>query len=291
MKANTTNSQNQQIAIIALIGEPNAGKSTLLNALVGEEIAAVTHKVQTTRTTMKGVVNTGNSQLIFIDTPGIFKPERSLERQIVKNAWVGLDSADMACLILDASKPLNENIQIILEKLKRDQVPSYVIINKIDKVSRERLLKLAAELQAYEFLQAVFMISALKKKGLDTVLRKLAEVAPEGKWLFKEDDITDTPIRTIAEEMTRKHAFQLLHQEIPYSLKVETEKWEEDEAKKTIKIYQAITVMNEQQKRIVIGKGASKIKLIGQAARNEITALTGSRVALYLHAKVKPWIE
>ncbi len=277
---------------IALLGAPNAGKSTLLNRLVGTKLAIVSPKVQTTRARLLGIVARGESQLVFIDTPGIFAPKRRLERAMVNAAWDGAKEADIDVVLVDASRGLDADTRRILDGLKAAGKRRAVLaLNQIDKAKREALLPMAAALaQAYEF-ERVFMISGLNGDGVEDLLAYLAGAVPEGPWLFPADEMTDAPLRLLAAEITREQIFLQLHQELPYASTVETEAWEEF-ADGSVKISQLIHVARDSQKPIVLGKGGSRIKSIGEAARAELEKLLGRRVHLFLQVKVSgDWTE
>ncbi|MGA2088331.1 MAG: GTPase Era [Stellaceae bacterium] len=277
---------------IALLGAPNAGKSTLLNRLVGAKLAIVSPKVQTTRARLLGIVARGESQLVFIDTPGIFAPKRRLERAMVAAAWEGAKEADIDVVLVDASRGLDADTRRILDGLKAAGKRRAVLaLNQIDKAKREALLPMAAALaQAYEF-ERVFMISGLNGDGVEDLLAYLAGAVPEGPWLFPADEMTDAPLRLLAAEITREQIFLQLHQELPYASTVETEAWEEF-ADGSVKISQLIHVARDSQKPIVLGKGGSRIKSIGEAARAELEKLLGRRVHLFLQVKVSgDWTE
>lgn len=286
MKQNNT----QKSLTIALIGEPNAGKSTLLNALVGEKISIVTHKVQTTRHNIRGIINHENTQLVFIDTPGLFDAKRALEKAIVKSAVSAFDEADIVCLMFDINKLKGNVYKDVFAFIKKINRPIYAIINKVDLVAKDTLLPIMENLYAEGIFKEVIPLSALKSLGVPKFIEFLTKQALERPWEYEEDEMTDQPVRTICEEITREQAFILLHEEIPYSLKVETEKWEEDED--SVSIHQAIFVMKESQKAMVLGKGGIKVKEIGQRARFQMADLLGKRVSLYLYIKVREnWIE
>lgn len=277
---------------IALLGAPNAGKSTLLNRLVGAKLAIVSPKVQTTRARLLGIVARGELQLVFIDTPGIFAPKRRLERAMVAAAWEGAKEADIDVVLVDASRGLDADTRRILDGLKAAGKRRAVLaLNQIDKAKREALLPMAAALaQAYEF-ERVFMISGLNGDGVEDLLAYLAGAVPEGPWLFPADEMTDAPLRLLAAEITREQIFLQLHQELPYASTVETEAWEEF-ADGSVKISQLIHVARDSQKPIVLGKGGSRIKSIGEAARAELEKLLGRRVHLFLQVKVSgDWTE
>jgi GTP-binding protein Era len=277
---------------IAILGAPNAGKSTLLNRLVGTKLAIVSPKVQTTRARLLGIVAKGASQLVFIDTPGIFAPKRRLERAMVAAAWAGAKDADIDAVLVDASRGLDGDTRRILDGLKEaGKRRAILALNQIDKVKREALLPMAgAVTQAYEF-ERVFMISGLTGDGVEDFLSYLAQALPEGPWLYPADEMTDAPLRLLAAEITREQIFLQLHQELPYASTVETESWEEF-ADGSVKISQLIHVARDSQKPIVLGKGGSQIKRIGEASRAELEKLLGRRVHLFLQVKVTgDWTE
>lgn len=275
---------------VAIVGEPNAGKSTLLNTLIGENISIVTHKVQTTRENIRGICTIDKTQIVFIDTPGIFTASRTLEKAIVSNALASFDDADIICLIIDVNKLKGKTYIEIIEKLKGTRRPIYAIINKVDMVAKETLLPMMQELAELGVFQEIFPISALKDVGVEHFKNFLMSKAAPSDWMFDGDEITDKPIRFIAEEITREQAFFLLHAELPYSLKVETEKWEETDEE--IKIYQCIFVNKQSQKIIALGTKGSKIKAIGQRSRKKISELLGKPVHLFLYIKVREdWID
>lgn len=277
---------------IALLGAPNAGKSTLLNRLVGTKLAIVSPKVQTTRARLLGIVARGEAQLVFVDTPGIFAPKRRLERAMVAAAWEGAKEADIDVVLVDASRGLDADTRRILDGLKTAGKRRAVLaLNQIDKVKREALLPMAAAItRAFEF-ERVFMISGLTGDGVEDLLAYLAESLPEGPWLYPADEMTDAPLRLLAAEITREQIFLQLHQELPYASTVETEGWEEF-ADGSVKISQLIHVARDSQKPIVLGKGGSRIKSIGEAARAELERLLGRRVHLFLQVKVTgDWTE
>lgn len=282
---------NKKITI-ALVGEPNAGKSTLLNNILGEKISIVTPKVQTTRKNLRGVLHLGEVEMVFIDTPGIFKPSKLLERGITRAAWNGIEEADCVCMLFDArQESIAENQLAILQGIRKRDKPVLAVINKVDLVSKPKLLGLAQMLNQEIGIEEIFMVSALKNKGVKEMLDSIAKSAPEGMWSFGEDDITDTPIRELAEEITRERLFMRLNRELPYSLKVETESWKEM-PDGSVKIYQSIVVLRESQKKIVIGDNAETLKAVSQSSRIAISKLTGVKVHLFLHVKVKhDWIE
>ena len=278
---------------VALIGEPNAGKSTLLNRMVGAKVSIVTHKVQTTRARIRGVALEGDSQLVFVDTPELFQPRRRLDRAMVAAAWGGAADADVVVLLIEAHRGRTEGVDRILEGLNaREDSPQIVLaINKIDRVEAPALLSLTEDMNAaYPFAQT-FMISAEKGHGVDDLRRWLAERMPEGPWLYPEDQIADLPLRMIAAEMTREKLTLRLHQELPYQLTVETEAWEERKDG-SARIDQIIYVARDGHKGIVLGKKGETVKAVSKAAREELEEFLDRRVHLFLQVKVRPgWLE
>jgi GTP-binding protein Era len=279
--------------LVALIGEPNAGKSTLLNRMVGAKVSIVTHKVQTTRARLRGVAMHGPAQIVFVDTPGLFRPRRRLDRAMVAAAWGGAADADLVLLLIEAHRGLTEGVRAILETLadRVGRTPVALVINKIDRVKAEALLGLSARMNAaFPFLRT-FMISAERGHGCDDLKDWLADRMPEGPWLYPEDQIADLPMRMIAAEITREKLTLRLHQEVPYELTVETERWEERDDG-SARIDQVVFVAREGHKGIVLGRGGATVKAIGQAARAELERFMGRRVHLFLTVKVRPnWLE
>ncbi len=276
---------------VALIGAPNAGKSTLMNRLVGAKVSIVTHKVQTTRTRVLGIVMHASSQLIFIDTPGIFQPRRRLDRAMVRAAWDGAADADAIVLLVDARRGLDDENQAIVDGLKEDGRRAILAINKIDTIGKEHLLEVAAAFDRAGIFDRVFMISATKGQGTDDLLEHLAELAPEGPWLFPEDQLSDMPQRLMAAEATREKLTLYLHQELPYELTVETDSWK-TLRDGSIRIEQTIYVRRDSQKAIVLGKGGRMVKKVGQAAREELGEQFGVPVQLYIFVKVREnWVD
>ena len=279
---------------VALIGEPNAGKSTLLNRMVGAKISIVTHKVQTTRTRIRGVAIEGPAQIVFVDTPGLFRPRRRLDRAMVKAAWGGASDADVIVLMIEAHRGMTDGVSAIIERM-RDEMPQgqpvALAINKIDRVQAEVLLALAEKLnEAFPFAKT-FMISAEKGYGVKDLREWLALQIPEGPWFYPEDQIADLPMRMIAAEMTREKLTLRLHEELPYQLTVETEKWE-DKADGSTRIDQIIYVMRDGHKGIVLGNKGETIKAIGSAARADISEFLGRTVHLFVQVKVRPnWLD
>ena len=272
---------------VALIGAPNAGKSTLLNALVGSKVSIVTHKVQTTRALVRGIVVHERSQIVFVDTPGIFAPKRRLDRAMVTTAWGGAADADVVALLVDSRKGLTDEVRSILEKLA--EYPSgrerVLILNKVDLTKRDTLLGLAKEANELAKFSCTFMVSALTSDGLDDLMDYFAEKMPEGPYLYPEDQMTDLPLRWLAAEITREKLMLRLHEELPYHSTVETEQW--TETPKGVRIEQTIYVERESQRKIVLGKGGQTIKAISMAAREEISALIERPVHLFLFVKVR----
>jgi GTP-binding protein Era len=277
---------------VALVGAPNAGKSTLLNALVGAKVSIVTPKVQTTRARITGIRIAGESQIVFVDTPGIFAPKRRLERAMVDAAWTGAEDADVIVLLVDATRGLDRDTRQIVERLKVRGRKTIVALNKTDKVAKEKLLPIAAELDASGIAEEIMMISALTGEGVDDLLTMLRGRMPEGPWLYPEDQISDVPMRMMAAEITREKLFLSLHQELPYALSVETEMWTELEEEGAVRIDQIIYVAKEGHKPIVLGKGGQRLKQVGMAARKELEEIMGCKVHLFLHVKVRPhWLD
>lgn len=279
---------------VALIGEPNAGKSTLLNRMVGAKVSIVTHKVQTTRARIRGVAIEGDSQLVFVDTPGLFRPRRRLDRAMVAAAWGGAADAEIIVLLVEAHRGLTDGVERILDALRERVSPGQRValaINKIDRVKSEVLLGLTQKLsEAYDFAE-VFMISAEKGHGVDDLRKWLADQLPEGPWLYPEDQIADLPMRMIAAEMTREKLTLRLHQELPYQLTVETESWEERKDG-SARVDQMIYVARDGHKGIVLGNKGETIKAVSKAAREELEEFLGRRVHLFLKVKVRPnWLE
>lgn len=278
---------------VAIIGEPNAGKSTLTNRMVGAKISIVTHKVQTTRARIRGVTIEGDSQIVFVDTPGLFRPRRRLDRAMVAAAWGGAADADVTVLLVEAHRGITEGVESILEGLQGIAKGRIVAlaINKIDKVQSEKLLSLAKQLNERLPFAETFMISAEKGHGTEHLKQWLAERVPEGPWLYPEDQIADLPMRMIAAELTREKLTLRLHQELPYQMTVETESWEERKDG-TARIDQIIYVVRDGHKGIVLGNKGETIKAVSKAAREEIEELVGHRVHLFLQVKVRPnWLE
>jgi GTPase len=271
---------------VALIGAPNVGKSTLVNALVGSKVTIVSRKVQTTRALIRGIVVENNAQIILVDTPGIFAPKRRLDRAMVSTAWSGAHDADLVCVLLDAREGLNEEADAIFARLVDVAHPKILVLNKVDLVPREKLLALAQAANDRLAFAQTFMISARSGDGVDDLRRTLASMVPPGPFHYPEDQMSDAPIRHLAAEITREKIFQKLHQELPYSSTVETESWTERKDK-SVRIEQTIFVERESQRKIVLGKAGATIKSIGADARKEIAELIEQPVHLFLFVKVR----
>ena len=275
-----------QCGFVALIGAPNAGKSTLLNALVGSKVSIISHKVQTTRALIRGITIHDQSQLIFVDTPGIFSPRRRLDRAMVTTAWSGAHEADLVGVLIDARKGLDEEAEGILRRLGDVKAPKLLVLNKIDVVAKEALLTLANDANKAAKFESTFMVSALTGDGVMDLKTWLAQRVPPGPWLYPADQMSDAPIRQLAAEITREKLFERLHQELPYHSTVETEVWKELRAG-DIRIEQTIYVERESQRKIVLGKGGQTIKAIGEASRKEIANIVEAKVHLFLFVKVR----
>ena len=277
----------QRCGFVAVIGAPNAGKSTLVNALVGTKVAIVTHKVQTTRRQVRAITVVDQSQLIFVDTPGIFKPRRNLDRAMVEAAWEGAVDGDLVLLLVDATKTNDDDLERILEKLADVGSRKWLVLNKVDKVDdKGKLLALAQKLAESIKFDEVFMISALTGDGIEELKNSLAGAVPEGPWHFSADDISDMPMRILAAEITREKIFLRLHQELPYAITVETTDWK-DFRNGAARIEQTIFVERDSQKSIVLGKGGQTIRQISSDARAEIGSLLERDIHLFLFVKVR----
>lgn len=282
---------NTRAGFVAIVGAPNAGKSTLVNAMVGSKVSIVSPKVQTTRMRVIGIAmadlaDGGRAQAILVDTPGIFRvAKRRLERAMVAAAWRGADDADLVALVVDAERGIGQETRAIIERLKESRAPRFVILNKIDVVPRENLLALTSELNALLPFERTFMVSALKNDGVGDVLATLSALLPVGPFLYPEDQAADLPLRLLAAEVTREQVFLQLHQELPYEAAVETEKWE-DRPDGSVRIEQIIHVQRDGQRAIFLGKGGARIKQIGARARHELAEMLERPVHLFLHVKV-----
>ena len=276
---------------VAVIGAPNAGKSTLVNALVGQKVAIVSPKAQTTRSRLMGIAIHDDAQILLVDTPGIFEPRRRLDRAMVAAAWTGAQDSDLILLVVDAAAGLKADVERIIGSLAQRQQPLFIALNKIDLVNKAGLLALSAELTERLDPSKVFMISAAQADGVPDLRQALADAMPEGMWLYPEYEVSDATERMIAAELTREHVVNQLHQELPYSTAIETETWE-DRPDGSTAIRQQILVERDSQKAIVIGRGGRRLKEIGAAARAEIAQHLGRPVHLFLHVKVNPrWDE
>jgi GTP-binding protein Era len=279
-------SHDTRCGFVALIGAPNVGKSTLVNALVGSKVTIVSRKVQTTRALIRGIVIENRAQIILVDTPGIFLPKRRLDRAMVKTAWSGAHDADLVCVLIDAREGIDEEAGAIFDKLAQVDHPKMLVINKIDIVAREKLLKLAQTANERLNFAETFMVSAMTGDGVDDLRRALARGVPEGPYHYPEDQMSDAPMRHLAAEITREKIFRQLHQELPYQSTVETDSWTERKDK-SIRIEQTIFVERESQRKIVLGKAGATIKSIGADSRKEIAEIVGVPVHLFLFVKVR----
>ncbi|MCK0208619.1 GTPase Era [Starkeya koreensis] len=278
--------EDTRCGFVALIGAPNAGKSTLTNALVGTKVSIVSHKVQTTRSLVRGIALAGTTQIILVDTPGIFAPKRRLEKAMVRSAWSGAGDADAVVLLIDARVGLTEDVEAILRGLVDVKRPRAILLNKIDLVKRDSLLELAAKVAEMISFDRLFMVSALSGDGLVELRDWLAQTLPAGPWLYPEDQISDAPMRMLAAEITREKLFHRLHEELPYRSTVETDSWQERKDG-SVRIEQTIFVERESQRKIVLGKGGDTIKAISMSARKELTEIVEAPVHLFLFVKVR----
>ncbi|URD62197.1 GTPase Era [Sphingomonas sp. KRR8] len=281
----------ERCGLVAVLGAPNAGKSTLVNALVGQKVAIVSPKAQTTRTRLMGIAIAGASQILLVDTPGIFAPRRRLDRAMVKAAWEGAEHADRVLLVVDSAAKLGARVEQVLEGVEQRPEPKVLVLNKVDLARKEELLGLAAQLSDRLRTEAVFMISATNGDGVQDLRDHLAAAMPQGPWHYPEDQLSDATDRMVAAELTREQLYLQLHAELPYSSAVETEKWEDRKDGSTV-IHQQILVERDSQKAIIVGKGGSRLKEIGAAARAAIGEHLERKVHLFLHVKVNPrWDE
>ena len=271
---------------VALIGAPNAGKSTLVNQLVGTKVSIVTHKVQTTRALVRGIFIEGPAQIVLVDTPGIFRPKRRLDRAMVTTAWGGAKDADIILILLDSQGGLNENAEALLASMKDVRQKKVLVLNKVDRVDPPVLLDLARKANELVAFDQTFMVSALNGSGCKDLVKYLADTVPNGPWYYPEDQISDMPMRQLAAEITREKLYLRLHEELPYSSTVETERWEERKDG-SVRIEQVIYVERESQKKIVLGHKGETIKAIGQSARKEISEILEQTVHLFLFVKVR----
>jgi GTP-binding protein Era len=282
---------SERCGLVAVVGAPNAGKSTLVNALVGQKVAIVSPKAQTTRTRLMGVAIEGEAQVLLLDTPGIFEPKRRLDRAMVTAAWAGAQDADLIALVVDAKTGFFRRLEGMLDQLKGRREPKILVLNKVDLVKKEVLLTLATQLSERLAFEQIFMVSAATGDGVADLKAALAARVPEGPWHFPEEQVSDATDRMLAAEVTREQLYHQLHAELPYASAVETEKYEERKDG-SVAIHQQILVGRDTQRAIVLGKGGARIRAIGEAARTELAGLLGRKVHLFLHVKVKPdWEE
>jgi GTPase len=277
---------NPRCGFIAIIGAPNAGKSTLVNTMVGTKVTIVSHKVQTTRMPIRGLAMVGDSQLVFIDTPGIFKPRRRLDRAMVQAAWGGAKDADVVLFLFDAQKDIDAATKAMVQKLSETKVKTLLGLNKIDAIKKEKLFSLATGFNNIHAFDRTFMISATDGRGVDDLKQYLGKLVPAGDWHYPPEDVSDLPLRLLAAEITREKVFDRLHQELPYAATVETTGWK-DMGKKGIRVEQTIFVAREGQRAIVLGDGGTTIKQLSMASRKELCAITEREVHLFLHVKVQ----
>lgn len=278
---------DRRCGVIAIIGAPNAGKSTLVNALVGAKVTIISRKVQTTRVQIRGIAMQDKSQLVLIDTPGIFAPKRRLDKAMVASAWSGASDADQVLVLIDAAKGLDEDVEQLLTKLAGQSKKPILVLNKVDRVEdKGRLFSLVEQLTAKLPFERVFMIAALTGDGVAELKRYLAERVPQGPWLYPEDELSDIPVRQLAADVTREKIYNYLHDELPYQMTVETESWK-TLRDKSVRVEQVIFVERDSQKSIVLGKGGQTIKKISQASRTELAEIVGAPVHLFLFVKVR----
>lgn len=278
--------QQRRAGFVALIGAPNAGKSTLLNRLVGAKVSIVTHKVQTTRSTIRGIAIAGSTQIVFVDTPGIFRPRRRLDRAMLDSAWGGARDADLVVLLIDVVRGVDDEVGELLDQVGGLPQPKFLVLNKVDAIAPPKLLAIAAEAARRASFSETFMISALSGDGCGDLLAAIAAALPEGPWLYPEDQISDLPLRNLAAEITREKMLLRLHDELPYTSTVETTDWK-DRPDGSARVEQTIYVARESQRKIVLGKGGQTIKAISQAARKEIGEIAEKPVHLFLFVKVR----
>jgi GTP-binding protein Era len=283
--------EQTRCGLVAVIGAPNAGKSTLVNALVGQKVAIVSPKAQTTRAKLMGIAIADETQILLVDTPGIFQPRRRLDRAMVQAAWSGAEDADVILLVIDAAAKLGERVEAMLANVEARSEPIMVVLNKVDIAKKDDLLAYASRLSDRLRPRAIFMISATSGDGLADLKRALADAMPEGPWHFPDDQLSDATDRMVAAELTREQIYNQLHAELPYSAAIEIEKWEDRKDGSTV-IHQQILIERDSQKAIVLGKGGARLKSIGAAAREAISEHLGRKVHLFLHVKVNPrWDE
>ncbi|HWH17609.1 MAG TPA: GTPase Era [Allosphingosinicella sp.] len=281
----------ERCGLVAVVGAPNAGKSTLVNALVGQKVAIVSPKAQTTRTRLMGIAIKGEAQILLLDTPGIFEPRRRLDRAMVAAAWGGAQDADLIALVVDAERGFSDRIEVMLDTLKARREPKILVLNKVDITPKQQLLMLTAQLNERVPFEEIFMVSAATGDGVADLKQALAARVPEGPWHFPEEQVSDATDRMLAAEVTREQLYLQLHAELPYASAVETEKYEERKDG-SVAIHQQILVARPTQRAIILGKGGARIREIGAAAREQLSELLGRKVHLFLHVKVKPdWEE
>lgn len=277
----------QRCGYVAVVGAPNVGKSTLVNRLVGSKVSIVSHKVQTTRTRVLGICIIENSQIVLIDTPGIFEPKRRLDRAMVASAWSGTEEADKTAILIDSSKgEVDKNSRTILNRLNELNINPDLILNKIDLVKKTNLLQLASDINQSWNIGETFMVSAEKGDGVLELLKSIGAKVPDSPWLFPEDQISDMPLRLLSAEITREKLYEQLHEELPYASTVETESWEEFKDG-SVKVRQIIYIERDSQKGIILGSKGSRIKTLGEASRHELEEIIGTKVHLFLFVKVK----
>ncbi|MBO5442174.1 MAG: GTPase Era [Alphaproteobacteria bacterium] len=283
--------EQTRCGFVALIGAPNAGKSTITNNFVGSKVSIVSPKVQTTRTLVKGIGIFENTQIVFLDTPGIFKPKRRLDRAMVASAWSGVGDADITVLVVDAKRGFDDETQSIVAKLNKNKIEAVLVLNKVDLVQKEKLLELSAKINAARKFKETFMVSALTGQHIEDFYKYLADNLPVSPWFYPEEQISDMPLKLLVAEIVREKLFLFLRQELPYALTVEPELWERREDG-SVRAEMTIYVERDSQKIIVLGRGGSRIKRIGQSARKEIEELLEERVHLFLFVKVREnWID
>ena len=277
--------------IVAVVGSPNAGKSTLVNKFVGSKVSIVTHKVQTTRSRIRAISILGESQVVYVDTPGIFIPKRRLERAMVDAAWIGAEEADIVLIVIDVMRGIGADIKSIIDRLSEKNCSIYVVLNKIDSLRRELLLALIDGLKNEAKISEIFMISALNGEGVSELQSVISERMPMGPWLFPEDQLSDLPQRLLASEITREKVYLYLHQELPYAIAVDTENWKKLNDN-SIRIEQVIYIQRESQKGIVLGSGGKTIKRIRSESQKELSDLLEQKIHLFVRVKVSAnWIN
>jgi len=281
----------RRCGVVAILGAPNAGKSTLVNALVGQKVAIVSPKAQTTRARLMGIAIADETQMLLVDTPGIFTPNRRLDRAMVKAAWEGADDADRVVLVIDAAAKVGPRVEQVIEGVEARPEPKILVLNKVDIADKGQLLTIAQRLAERLKPEQIFMISSTTGDGVEDLKAHLSAAMPASPWHFPDDQLTDATDRMVAAELTREQLYLQLHAEVPYSAAVETEKWEDRKDGSTV-IHQQILIERDSQKAIVVGKGGARLKAIGQAAREAIGEHLGRKVHLFLHVKVNPkWDE